>query len=279
MLLQRLAACALTVWAAVVGAAERAPEPLVVFAAASLTDVLQEIGTLYGQATGTEVKLSFAASSALARQIESGARAQVYFSADQDWMDYLQARDLIDRGSRQDLLGNRLALIAPRDSKAVIHLTDIEKDGGKAARAAMLEALGPTGRLSIAEPDSVPAGKYAMSALEALNLRDIVESRRVRADNVRMALMYVARGEAPLGIVYSTDASAEPRVRVIDFFPSSSHEPITYPVAATSNAGRQARPFLEFLRGEAARAIFLQAGFTLIDPPHEQPAHPARNIP
>ena len=280
MLHRLLFACAMTVWAAASGAADRQPpEPLVIFAAASLTEVLQEIGDLYGQASGTPVKLSFAASSALARQIESGARAQVYFSADQDWMDYLQARNLIDRGSRQDLLGNRLALIAPSNSKAVIRLAEVEKDGGETARAAMLEALGPTGRLSIAEPDSVPAGKYAISALEALNLRDIVESRQVRADNVRVALMYVARGETPLGIVYSTDASAEPKVRVVDFFPPSSHEPIAYPVAATSNAARQARPFLEFLRGEAARAVFLQAGFTIIEPPHERAAQPARNIP
>lgn len=262
-----LIACAMTVWTAAIGAAdERPPEPLVIFAAASLTDVLQEIADLYGRATGTPIKLSFAASSALARQIESGARAQVYFSADQDWMDYLQARNLIDRGSRQDLLGNRLALIAPSDSKAAIHLSEIQKEGAAAARIAMLDSLGPVGRLSIAEPDSVPAGKYAISALEALNLSDIVESRLVRADNVRVALMYVARGEAPLGIVYSTDALAEPRVRVVDIFPPSSHEPIVYPVAATSNAARQARPFLEFLRSEAARAVFLRAGFTIIEP-------------
>jgi len=280
MLHRFLTACAMTVWTAAIGAADKQPpEPLVIFAAASLTDVLQEIGDLYRRASGTPIKLSSAASSALARQIESGARAQVYLSADQDWMDYLQARNLIDRGSRQDLLGNRLVLIAPSDSKAAIPLSEIQKEGPEAARTAMLEALGPAGRLSIAEPDSVPAGKYAISALEALNLSDIVESRQVRADNVRVALMYVARGEAPLGIVYWTDAAAEPRVRVVDVFPPSSHEPITYPVAATSDAARQARPFLEFLRSEAARAVFLQAGFTIIEPADRPAAQPARNNP
>ncbi|AMN45664.1 hypothetical protein ACG33_00790 [Steroidobacter denitrificans] len=278
-----LIACVATAWVtasgAASGAASRPPEPLVVFAAASLTDVLQEIGERYTQTSGTPVRLSFAASSVLARQIESGARAQVYFSADQDWMDYLQAHDLIDRGSRQNLLGNRLVLIAPSDSKTSFRLAEIKKDRGKTIRTALLEALGPAGRLSIADPDSVPAGKYAMSALETLNLWDIVESRQIRADNVRMALMYVARGETPLGIVYSTDASAEPRVRIVDFFPSSSHEPITYPIAATHDAGRQARPFLEFLRGEAARTIFFRAGFIIIEPPGERTDQPARNIP
>lgn len=280
MLYRFVFACAMTLCFATGKAAhEEQPEPLVIFAATSLTDVLQKIGGLYEQQSGTPVKLSFAASSALARQIESGARAQVYFSADQDWMDYLQARNLIDSASRQDLLGNRLVLIAPDDSKVIIRLAEIEQDGGKAVRTAMLKALGSTGRMAIAEPDSVPAGKYAMSALEALSLEDIVKSRLVRADNVRMALMYVARGEAPLGIVYATDAVAESRVRILDSFPPSSHEAIVYPVAATSNAARQARPFMSFIRGEAARAVFLKAGFSIIEPPQERTVQPPRNIP
>jgi len=243
-------------------AADTGPqEPLTVFAAASLTDVLQKVGNLYTQATSTPVKMSFAASSALARQIESGARAQVFLSADQDWMDYLQARGLIDPTSRQDLLGNELVLIAPGDTKPTIRL-----DTGSAARTALLATLGPRGRLSVAEPDAVPAGKYAMEALHALGLKNAVQSRLVRADNVRVALMYVARSEAPLGIVYATDAAAEPRVRVVDVFPASSHKPITYPVAATTGAATPSRPFIEFLRSQAARVVFIEAGFTIIEP-------------
>lgn len=236
-----------------VAAAEK--QPLVVFGAASLTDVLQQIGPLYTQQSNVPVKFSFAASSALAKQIESGAQADAFFSADQDWMNYLQERKLIQVGSRADLLGNRLALIAPKDSKVTVKL---------AKGAPLAAALGSNGRLSTGDPDSVPVGKYAKSALGNLDLWSAIEPRLVRADNVRVALMYVARGEAPLGIVYATDAAVEPQVRIVDLFPESSHAPITYPVAATTNASPDTQSFLAFLRGDKARAIFTKAGFNIV---------------
>ena len=236
-------------------AAETKREPLIVFAAASLTDVLQQIGPLYTRQTNVPVKFSFAASSALARQIESGARADAFLSADQDWMNYLQERKLIKVDTRTDLLGNRLALIAPKDSKLTLKLE---------RAAPLLKALGANGRLSTGDPDSVPVGKYAKTALGNLGLWSAIEPRLVRADNVRVALMYVARGEAPLGIVYSTDAAVEPQVRIVDLFPESSHAPITYPVAATTNALPATDAFLTFLRSDVARAIFTKAGFSIV---------------
>ncbi len=236
-------------------AAEPQREPLIIFAAASLTDVLQQVGPLYTSQSKVPVKFSFAASSALARQIESGARADVFLSADQDWMNYLQERQLIKADTRADLLGNRLALIAPGDSKVTFKLE---------RGAPLLNALGPRGRLSTGDPDSVPVGKYARTALENLALWSSVESRLVRADNVRVALMYVARGEAPLGIVYSTDATVEPQVRIVDLFPESSHAPITYPVAATATSSATTNSFLDFLRSDSARAIFIKAGFSMV---------------
>ncbi|HEY5761206.1 MAG TPA: molybdate ABC transporter substrate-binding protein [Steroidobacter sp.] len=236
-------------------AAEAQREPLIVFAAASLTDVLQQAGPLYTKQSKVEVKFSFAASSALAKQIESGARADAFLSADQDWMNYLQERKLIKTETRSDLLGNRLVLIAPKDSKVTLKLQK---------GAPLLAALGPNGRLSTGDPDSVPVGKYAKAALGNLDLWSAIEPRLVRADNVRVALMYVARGEAPLGIVYATDAAAEPQVRVVDLFPESSHAPISYPMAATTTASAETASFLKFLRGDAARAIFTKAGFTIL---------------
>lgn len=236
-------------------AAESTREPLIVFAAASLTDVLQQAGPLYTRESKVPVKFSFAASSALAKQIESGARVDAFVSADQDWMDYLEQRKLIQADTRADLLGNRLALIAPRDSKLVLKLE---------RGAPLLAALGAKGRLSTGDPDSVPVGKYAKSALGNLDLWAAIQPRLVRADNVRVALMYVARGEAPLGIVYATDAVVEPKVRIVDLFPESSHAPITYPVAAVSTARPETASFLEFLRGEVARGIFLKAGFSIV---------------
>lgn len=230
-------------------------EALTVFAAASLTDVLQQIGADYERTTKVPVKLSFAASSALARQIESGARVDVFFSADQEWMDYLDKKQLIDKRTRRDVLGNRLALIAPADSTVAIKLS---------RGAPLSSALGSNGRLSTGDPDSVPVGKYAKSALTALGLWTEIEPRLVRAENVRAALMYVARGEAPLGIVYATDARVEPKVRVVDLFPESSHAPITYPVAATSVAGASARSFIEYLDTAAAREVFTRAGFKVL---------------
>jgi molybdate transport system substrate-binding protein len=254
--LRRLLLVTIALIAPVAFAADAQREPLLVFAAASLTDVLQQVGPLYTKQSNMPVKFSFAASSALAKQIESGAQVDVFFSADQDWMNYLQDRQLISDATRTDLLGNRLALIAPKDSKVRLKL----ERGAK-----LLAALGADGRLATGDPDSVPVGKYAKAALTNLDLWSAIEPRLVRADNVRVALMYVARGEAPLGIVYATDAAVEPQVRIVDVFPESSHAPISYPVAATSPASNEARAFIAFLRSDAARAIFTRAGFKLIE--------------
>lgn len=240
---------------------ERAP--LTVFAAASLTDALQKVSDAYTKSSGTPVRLSFAASSALAKQIESGARADVFFSADQEWMNYLEQKQLLKPASRRDLLGNRLALIAPQDSTVTIKL------GPNAPIAA---ALGKNGRLATGDPDSVPAGKYAKAALTTLNLWDALQSRLARAENVRVAMAYVARGEAPLGIVYATDAAVEPRVRIVDLFPESSHPPITYPVALLKESQPAAASYAEFLRGKEAQAIFVAAGFTFLPSPPPSPS-------
>jgi molybdate transport system substrate-binding protein len=226
-----------------------------VFAAASLTNVLDEIGAAYTQQTKRQVKFSYAASSALARQLEAGARADVFFSADLEWMDYVQARNLIDRASRRNVLGNRLALVAPADSKIVLKI---------APGFALAAALGK-GRLATGDPESVPVGKYARSALTSLSVWNDVADRLVRADNVRSALAFIARGETPLGIVYETDAKVEKRVRVVDFFPADSHPPIVYPIALTAQARPAARQFVDFLQSAAAQEAFKKYGFQ--DPP------------
>lgn len=227
---------------------------LLVFAAASLGDVLEEVDAAFTAKTGVPVKASYAASPVLARQVEAGAHADVFISADRDWMDYLEQRRLIEPGTRRELLGNTLVLIAPADSP--VRLT-IARDFGLAS------ALG-RGRLAIADPGSVPAGRYAQAALTWCGVWDSVEARLAPAENVRAALAFVARGETPLGIVYGTDARAEPRVRVVDTFPADSHLPIAYPVALVVNAAPEARRYEAFLGGEAARAIFVRRGFVVL---------------
>lgn len=228
---------------------------LTVFAAASLKESLDEVAAAYQQVTGTPVRVSYAASSALARQIEQGAPAQVFASADLEWMDYLQQRNLIDVGSRHNLLGNRLVLVAPQASTAKV---DLAKPGSIAA------ALGE-GRLAIGQTASVPAGKYGRAALESLGQWDTVSSHLAESESVRAALMLVARGETPLGIVYASDAKAEPRVRVVATFPDTSHPPIVYPVAALRDAPASAREFVRWLSSPAARAIFERRGFDVLD--------------
>ena len=223
----------------------------VVFAAASLTDAVQELGVDFTKSSGVPVKFSFAASSTLARQIESGAPADVFFSADIEWMDYLQTRQLIQPGSRRDLLGNRLVLVAPADS--TLRLT-IEPHFALAA------ALG-NGRLATGDPDSVPVGRYARAALTSLGVWNSVEGRLVRADNVRAAMAFVDRGEAPLGIVYRTDALVDKGVRIVDTFPDGTHPPIIYPIALRAGAQRQAVQFTDFLRTPTAAAVFVKYGF------------------
>ena len=225
---------------------------LTVFGAASLTNALEEVGRAFTATTGVPVRFSFASSSQLAKQVESGAPADVFVSADQEWMDYLASRRLIEPGTRRDIVGNRLVLVAPADSPVKL------KIGPGFPLAA---ALGARGRIATGDPSSVPAGKYARAALMRLGVWQSVESRIIPADNVRTALNFVARAEAPLGIVYATDARAEKRVRVVDVFPDSTHEPIRYPAAATTVAGAEAAGFLEFLTSGPARAIFDRAGF------------------
>jgi molybdate transport system substrate-binding protein len=223
-----------------------------VFAAASLTDSLKSIADAYQAKTGSKIRLSFGASSTLARQIEQGASAELFFSADTDWMDYLSKAGLIVQASRKDLLGNQLVLIA---ASANAHDLKI------APHFDLAGALGD-GRLALADPASVPAGKYGKAALTTLGVWDSVASKVAPAENVRIALQYVARGEAPLGIVYATDAKVEPGVRVVGVFPEGSHPPIIYPVALTKTASPQAQAFLAFLEGPEARAIFVKTGFT-----------------
>jgi molybdate transport system substrate-binding protein len=238
-----------------VPAASEPARPLLVFAAVSLTDALGEVGAAYTEANGQPVKFSFASSGVLARQLEAGADADVFVSADAEWMDYVEARRLVDRSTRHDLLTNRLVLIAPSD------------------RAASPVVIGPGfdlagaldgGRLALGDPASVPAGRYARAALKTLGLWAQVSERLVRADNVRAALAFVARGEAPLGIVYASDARAEPGVAVVATFPADTLVPIVYPVAVVANARAGASEFVAYLRGPRARAVFERWGFGIV---------------
>jgi molybdate transport system substrate-binding protein len=237
-----------------VQAADNPSPPLLVFAASSLTDALDQIGPAYTKATGHQVKLSYAASSVLAKQVEAGAKADVFFSADTDWMEYLQARGFIDKATRKDLLGNKLVLVAPANSTVSLKI---------AQNFDLAAALGK-GRLATGDPDSVPAGKYARTALTSLGVWDDVADRLIRAENVRSALSFIARGEAPLGIVYETDALVDKKVRVVDTFPANSHLPIIYPVAATAGAQPSAKAFVTWLQGDAAQAVFKKFGFSTL---------------
>lgn len=233
--------------------AEAQQRQIEVFAASSLTDAMQQLAETYRRTAHVDVKLSFAASSNLARQIESGARADVFFSADTDWMDYLQKRNLIQPTTRANLLGNSLVLIAPAQSAIQLKI---------APHFALAAALG-TRRLATGDPDSVPVGRYARAALMTLGVWDAVASRIARAENVRAALMYVARGETPLGIVYGSDALVEKGVRVVDTFPANTHPPIVYPIALIKSAQDTAAPFLAYLSGPQAQKVFIKYGFTV----------------
>lgn len=235
---------------------EKREHEILVFAAASLTQVLGDLSADWERTSGQKVRLSFAASSLLARQIEAGGSADVFVSADQAWMDYLAARNLIDLPSRRDLAANGLVLIAPSGSPAKLRIAR----GFKLA-----DALG-NGRLAIADPDVVPAGRYARAALMQLRAWDGVAGRLATADNVRAALAYVARGEAPLGIVYTTDAQIDPKVRVVATFPDNTHPPITYPAAVTARAGPGAEAYLRFLSGARSRPVWLKFGFRELNP-------------
>jgi molybdate transport system substrate-binding protein len=230
----------------------------VVFAAASLKNALDAIVGDWRRETGKHATISYAASSTLAKQIENGAPADLFISADRDWMDFLEHSKLIDPKSRVDLLGNRLVLIAPKDSRVDL----VIRPGFDIAGA-----LGG-GRLAMADPAAVPAGLYGKAALETLKVWSSVANRVAAAENVRAALLLVARGEAPLGIVYQTDAAAEPGVRIVATFPPDSHPPIVYPMALTGASTNPDAPILAaYLRGPAARARFEAQGFTVLDSP------------
>jgi molybdate transport system substrate-binding protein len=233
-------------------AGQAAERVVTVFAAASLTEVFEEIGKAYTAETQVPVRFSFAASSALARQIEAGAPAEVFASADREWMDYLATRNLVQPATRADIVTNSLVLVAPADSKLQLRI---------APRFPIARALGQSGRLATGNPDTVPAGKYAKAALTQLGVWDGIAGRVIPADNVRSALNFVSLGEAPLGIVYATDARGNAKVRVVDTFPAGTHPPITYPAAATTRGGADAVDFVQFLRGSTARAIFTRYGF------------------
>ncbi len=227
-------------------------EPVVVFAAASLTNVLEEVGKIHrGKGSGV-VKFSFASSSTLAKQIESGARADIFVSADEQWMDYLGERKLIEAATRASRLGNALVLITPPGEKRAIDI----KPGFD------LAGMIGGGRLVTGDPAHVPVGRYAQQALTALGVWSKVSSRIARTDNVRAALLLVERGEAPVGIVYSTDAIASGKVNVAATFPADSHTPITYPVAIVAKRNRpDVQRFFAFMSSDEAIAVYRKAGF------------------
>jgi molybdate transport system substrate-binding protein len=242
----------LTLLASAAAAADTHKAPITVFAAASLTNALQDLGDAFTKETAIPVRFSFAASSALARQIENGAPADIFFSADLEWMDYLQSRNLIQRDTRRDVLGNRLVLIAPADSLVKLKIEP---------HFALAAALGK-GRLATGDPDSVPVGRYAKEALSTLGVWSGVQDHLVRADSVRSALAFVDRGEAQLGIVYETDALIDKHVRVVDVFPANSHLPIVYPMALTTAAKSDAAKFVAYINGPAGALAFKAYGFT-----------------
>jgi molybdate transport system substrate-binding protein len=230
-----------------------AAQPLTVFVAASLTDSMQQIAVAYQKRSGVAVKVAAAASSVHARQIEAGAPADLFVSADLEWMDYLKLRGLIDSSSQRIIASNALVLVAAPGTSPTLKI----RKGFPLA-----QALGASGRLAMADPDTVPAGRYGKAALQSLGVWPALEGRLARTENVRAALAFVARGEAPLGIVYASDARAQPSVQLIGIFPASSHPSIVYPAAiVTSSTHPAARDFLRFLASKQAQAVLRAAGF------------------
>ncbi len=230
---------------------------LVVFAAASLKNALDAVNAQWQKETGKKAVISYAASSALAKQIEQGAPAQMFISADLDWMDYVAQKNLIKPDTRSNLLGNRIVLIAPKDKAQPVEI----KAGFDLAKV-----LGD-GRLAMANVDAVPAGKYGKAALEKLGVWASVSSKVAQAENVRAALLLVSRGEAPAGIVYQTDAAADANVKVIGVFPEDTHPRIIYPIALTANADHpDAAAFLAYIKSAKAKPVFEAQGFTVLNP-------------
>lgn len=232
-----------------------AGDDLKVYAAASLTNALTEISAAYEKAHDVGVRNVYAASSTLARQIEAGAPAQVFISADQKWMDYLQDRGHLQPGTRRNLLGNTLVLIAPRGKGMAVTMAP-----GFDLPAAF------NGKLCTGDPDSVPAGIYARQGLQKLGWWNALKGRVVGTDDVRTALAFVERAECRLGVVYATDAAISSRVEVIATFPEDSHDPVIYPVALVQGASAGAQAYEDFLASDAAKSIFLKYGFTVLKP-------------
>jgi molybdate transport system substrate-binding protein len=231
---------------------------ITVFAAASMKNALDEIDSAFTAKTGIKVIASYAASSVLAKQIEQGAPADIFMSADTDWMDYVVNRKAVNDATRINLLGNSIVLIAPKDSS----LSQVVIGSGFD-----LAKLAGSGRIATGDVSAVPVGKYARAALEKLDAWQAAEPKFAMAESVRAALTLVARGEAVLGIVYATDARIEPGVKIIGTFPGDSHPPIIYPVAATTTAKPEASSYLSFLRSSAAKAIFERYGFSFLVSP------------
>lgn len=233
----------------------KADDRAIVFAAASMKTALDAVNHACAAEVGGEASISYASSSALAKQIENGAPADIFISADLAWMAYLRDRNLVKAGTVTELLGNSIVLVAPKDSAAEADI----REGFD------LAGLLGDGRLAIGEVTSVPAGKYGREALEKLGLWSSVADRLAQAENVRAALKFVATGEAPLGIVYASDAAAEPGVKVVGTFPEGSHQPIIYPIAQTSaSSSPEAEVWLKCAASASATPFYEEQGFTVL---------------
>jgi molybdate transport system substrate-binding protein len=254
-----LALASATIMTLGLGAAPAAAQSrdVLVFAAASLKNALDDVVAQWQRETGKKVAVSYAASNTLIKQIEQGAPADIFISADLDWMNYGQEKGLIKPDTRANLLGNRIVLIAPKDSAVSVTIQP----------GFDLAVLLKGGRLAMGNVDAVPAGKYGKAALEKLGAWDGVKDKIAQAESVRAALVLVSRGEAPLGIVYQTDAASDPSVKIVGVFPENSHPPIIYPIALTKDsANADARAFLDYVRSPAARPAFERQGFTVLAP-------------
>ena len=247
-------------WAGWAAPATAQGRDVLVFAAASMKNALDDIAAQWQRETGKKVVVSYAASNTLIKQIEQGAPADIFISADLDWMDYGEQKGLIKTDTRLNLLGNKLVLVAPKDANVATAI----KPGFD------LAALLKGGRLAMANVDAVPAGKYGKAALEKLGVWDGVKDKIAQADSVRAALILVARGETPLGIVYQTDAASDPTVKIVGTFPADTHPPIIYPVALTKDStSADARAFLTYMEtSPAADRAFAKQGFTVLAPAH-----------
>ncbi len=230
----------------------QAANEITIFAASSLTDAVKEIGNNYQKKTGYKIVYSFASSALLAKQIEAGAKADIIMTADSDWTQYLQSRNLIKPQSRFDLLGGHLVLIAPKNANVNLKI---------AKNFPIAQYLGAQGKIAIADPSYVPAGKYAQTALVKFGVWDSLQNQIIRTENVRMALNYVAHGEANLGIVYKSDAFVEPDIKIVSEFPDNSHKAIIYPLSLTINASSQAQSFYDYLKSPYAMGVFGRYGF------------------